>query len=138
MSTGGWFTGFTIDAEGNFFFRTDDRIRAIRYGAVLAPPDSTIEASASGSRIRVVVREKDGGPAAGVRVDFHAPEQGASCVLSPAFGITDATGAAAVNCYPTCVGGTYTVTARPLTATSNAAVTLTNPGGPCRRRAVRH
>lgn len=123
-----------IDAEGNLFFIDGSRrIRAVRYGAVLAPPNATIQASAQGSKIRAVVFDATGGPAPGVRVDFAAPASGASCSLSSTFAITDATGVANVSCTSNCVAGSYAVTARPLTASATASVSFTNAGGPCRR-----
>src|SRR5205823_4691738 len=49
--------GIAIDAEGNLFIHDagNRRIRAIRYGAVLAPPNATIQATASASTIRATV-----------------------------------------------------------------------------------
>jgi hypothetical protein len=127
-----------IDAEGNVFFSEDTRIRAIRYGAVLAPPSSSVQAVAIGSTVRATVFDSNGNPAPSVRVDFTAPTSGASCVLSSGFAVTDANGAAAVNCTANCIAGSYVVTAQPLAATSMATVTLTNVASPCRHRAVRH
>lgn len=131
--------GVAVDAEGNLFFNdcNSQRIRAIRFGAVLAPPDSTIQAAAAGSTIRATVFKSTGEPAEGVRVDFSAPPSGATCTLSSAFAITDVNGVAAVVCTPNCIAGTYNVRAQPLTATSVASVSFTNGDGPCRRRAVR-
>jgi sugar lactone lactonase YvrE len=131
--------GIAVDAEGNLFFHDagNRRVRVVRYGAVLAPVNATIQATASGSLIRATVFDADGGPAAGVRVDFTAPSSGASCALSNAFGITDVNGVAAVTCTSNCIAGTYSVNAQPLTASSQASVLRTNPSAPCRRRAVR-
>ena len=133
-------TGIAVDAEGNLFFSDGNnfRVRAIRYGAVLAPSGSTIQATASGSTIRAVVSTSAGRPAEGVRVEFAPPSGGASCILSSPFAITDANGVASVSCTSNCVPGTYSVTASPLTASSTASVSFTNGGGPCRRRAARH
>jgi sugar lactone lactonase YvrE len=132
--------GIAIDAEGNLFIHDagNRRIRAVRYGAVLAPARATIQASAEGAVIRAQVFDAEGHPAPGVRVEFAAPSSGASCALSTPFAITTPSGVAAVNCAPNCIEGTYGVTARPLTASSFATVSLTNVAGPCRRRAVRH
>lgn len=129
-----------VDAEGNLFFNdcNNQRIRAIRFGAVLAPPNATIQAAAAGSNIRATVFTSAGEPAEGVRVDFSAPPSGATCTLSSAFAITDANGVASVTCTPTCVTGSYSVRAQPLTAAATASVAFTNAAGPCRRRAVRH
>ena len=132
--------GLAIDAEGNLFVHDggNRRIRAIRYGAVLAPPNATIQAVISGGTIQATVFDSAGFTARGARVDFSAPSTGASCTLSNAFAITDATGIATVRCSPNCIAGNYQVTARPLTSTSTTSVSLVNPGGPCKRRAVRH
>lgn len=131
--------GIAADDEGDLFFVDSDnlRVRAIRYGAVLAPAGATIQATASGSTIRATVFDALGRPAPGVRVDVAAPVMGSSCTLSSAFAVTDANGIATVSCTPNCVAGSYSVTARPLTASSTATVSFTNGGGPCRRRAVR-
>jgi len=131
--------GLAIDGDGNLFLHDagNSRIRAIRYGAVLAPPDATIHASVSGSTIHATVFDDQGQTAPGVRVDFNAPASGASCALSSSFAITDAHGVASVRCTSNCIAGTYAVTARPLTAASIANVPFTNAVSPCRRRAVR-
>ena len=132
--------GIAVDAEGNLFFSDGDnrRIRAVRYGAVLAPPNATIQAAASGSMIRAMVFDSSGNPAPAVRVDFTPPSSGASCIVSSSFAITDANGVASVSCSSNCIPGTYAVTAQPMTAASTAAVPLTNGSVPCRRRTVRH
>jgi sugar lactone lactonase YvrE len=133
-------TGLITDSEGNLFFHDagNRRIRAVRYGAVLAPPGATIQATATAGTIRAAVFDVDSHPAPGVRVDFTAPASGASCILSSPFAITDPTGNAAVTCTSNCIAGTYSVAAQALTASSLASVSLTNPAGPCRRRAARH
>jgi sugar lactone lactonase YvrE len=132
--------GVAIDRNGNLFFvdAGNQRVRAIRYGAVLAPVGATIQATASGTTIRATVFHPNGRPAPSVRVDFAAPSTGATCALSSAFAITDANGVATVSCTPSCAGGTYSVTAQPLTATSSASVSFTNVARPCHQRAVRH
>ena len=132
--------GVAIDTEGNLFFvdTLNQRIRAVRYGAVLAPPGATVRATAAGSAIRAIVVDANGAPAPSVRVDFAAPASGASCALSNPFAITDPNGVATVSCTSNCVEGTYSVSARPLTAGSVATVSLTNRAGPCRHRSVRH
>jgi hypothetical protein len=131
--------GVAVDAEGNLFVADGEnlRIRAIRYGALLAPPAATIQASKEGSTIHATVHDAEGHPARNVRVDFDVPASAASCILSAPFAITDADGTATIACTPNCVAGTYSVTARPLTSTASATLSLTNRG--CnRRRAVRH
>jgi hypothetical protein len=140
MNNGSQASGIAVDAEGNLYFQdaSNRRIRAVRYGAVLAPAGATIAASANGSTIRVTVRDSRGVPAPSVRVDFTAPSSGASCTLSSSFAITDADGLAAVSCTANCISGTYSVSARPLTASSTASVSFTNATGPCRHRSVRH
>ncbi len=132
--------GLAIDREGNLFFvdAGNQRVRAIRYGAVLAPPGATIQATTSGTTIRATVFHPDGKPAPSVRVDFTAPPLGATCALSAPFAVTDQNGVAAVSCTPNCNGGTYGVTARPLTSASSASVTFTNVARPCHQRSVRH
>ncbi len=131
--------GVSIDADGDLYFFDggNRRVRAIRYGAVIAPPNTTIAATASGSTIRASVLHSNGLPAPSVRVDFTAPKSGASCTLSSPFAITNASGVASVSCSWNCVPGTCSVTAQPLTASSTANVSFTN-AGPCRRRAARH
>ncbi|HEV2722779.1 MAG TPA: IPT/TIG domain-containing protein [Thermoanaerobaculia bacterium] len=138
-NAGGQACGVAVDAEGNFYFQdaANRRIRAVRYGAVLAPPNATITAVATGAAIRATVLDAAGHPAPSVRVDFVPPAAGASCTLATPFAITDANGVAAVTCTPNCIAGTYSVTATPLTSSSAAAVSMTN-SGPCRRRAAKH
>lgn len=129
-----------IDDEGNIYFNDGDnlRVRAIRYGAVLAPANATITAAATGGRITASVHDALGHPAPSVRVDFSAPASGASCTLSSPFAITDWSGVATVTCTPNCTPGTYSVTAQPLTALSKVSMSFTNENVPCRRRSVRH
>jgi len=132
-------TGIAVDTEGNLYFQdaANRRIRAVRYGAVLAPPGATIAVTASGSTIRATVRDSTGRPAPSVRVDFAAPSSGASCKLSNPFAITDTNGAVTMSCTPNCIPGSYSVTATPITTAAQASVTFTNGGVPCRRRASR-
>jgi len=130
-------SGIAIDREGNVFFCDTWRIRAIRYGAFIAPANATIAATANGSTIAATVREVAGNPAANVRVDFAAPIAGASCTLAVPFAITDANGVATVTCTPTCAAGTYSVTATPLSGGVNATVSMTNSGH-CHTHAARH
>jgi sugar lactone lactonase YvrE len=130
--------GVAIDRDGNLYFFDGGnwRVRAVRYGAVLAPVNASIQATASGAMIRATVFHANGRPAPSVRVDFTTPASGASCTLSSSFAVTDADGMAIVSCTSNCIAGTYSVTARPLTASSSASVSFTNPPGPCRRRSV--
>jgi sugar lactone lactonase YvrE len=133
-------SGVAIDRDGNFFFQdsSNRRVRAVRYGAVLAPPGATITASRNGSVIRTTVLDANHQPAPSVRVDFTAPTSGASCTLSNSFAITDENGVAAVVCTPNCVAGTYSVTAQPLTSLATATAPMTNDAQPCRQRTIRH
>ncbi len=129
--------GIAIDAEGNIFFCDgQSRVRAMRYGAVLAPQNGSITATTAGPKILATVRDGAGRLAPGVRVEFTAPSSGPSC--SAPFAITDASGIATTTCTPNCIAGSYTVEARPLGASSAATVAFTNPARPCRARAVRH
>ncbi len=131
--------GVAVDAEGNIFFCDGlTRVRAIRYGAVLAPAGATVQAIADGSSLRATVLDAAGRPAPGVRVDFSAPASGASCVLAGSFAITGADGVATVTCARNCVAGAYKVIARPLTSSATAEIPLANSDDRCRRRSVRH
>lgn len=138
-------TAVAADEEGNLFFNDGNnlRVRVIRYGAVLAPPDATIRALTYGSTIQATVLDSAGEPAEGVRVDFISPSSGPSCHFpnnANAIGVvTDTNGVATTSCVPDCLGnGSFAVTARPLTANASASVTMADVSGPCRRRAVRH
>lgn len=132
--------GLAVDAEGNLFFADgfNNRLRSIRYGAVLAPAGATIQASATGTTVRAAVFDSHGHPAEGVRVDFAAPQAGPSCSLSSPFAITDASGVATVSCMTNCVEGNYSVTARPMASSATGAVAMTNGRCPPRRRSARH
>lgn len=137
--------GVVADRDGNLFFADGDnlRIRAIRYGAVLAPPGAAIQATSSGSTIRATVFDANGHPAEGVRVDFTAPSTGPSCHFpnnATTIGVvTDPSGEATTTCVPNCAGsGSFVVTAQPLTAKATATVSLSDTAGPCRHRAARH
>lgn len=131
--------GIAVDAEGNVFFCDGlSRVRAIRYGAVLAPAGATVQASADGSSLRATVFDAAGRPTPGVRVDFTAPASGASCILASAFAITDANGVAAVSCARNCIAGAYGVVARPLGSSASATIPRVNADDRCRRRSVRH
>ena len=137
-SATGTAVGIAIDEEGNYFFVDigHRRIRAVRHGAVLAPPNAQIDLTTNGSLVRAMVRDGTGRPAQSVRVDFTVPP--ATCTLAKPFVITDASGSASVTCAPGCIAGSYDVTARAAGSTASASAQLTNAGGKCRRRAVRH
>lgn len=140
LNRGAGYPGIAIDADGNLFFSDPQnrRIRAIRYGAVLPPPNATIALSVSGAAVRATVRDPSGRPAPSVRVEFDTPLSGPSLILSKEFAITDANGIAAVSATPNCVAGTFMITARPVASATTASVSVSNAGGPCRRRAARH
>jgi hypothetical protein len=139
VDRGAGFSVFAIDRDGNLFFSDpgNRRVRAIRYGAVLPPPNAGISVVASGWNVRATVSDASGHPAPSVRVEFASPAAGASCVVSSSFAITDSNGEAVVSCTPNCVPGTYDVIARPITSTSSAKVSSTNSGR-CRHRSARH
>ncbi|HEY8181960.1 MAG TPA: IPT/TIG domain-containing protein, partial [Thermoanaerobaculia bacterium] len=61
---GGQAIGVAIDDEGNLFFGDagNNRIRAVRYGGVMAPVGSTIQLTASGSNLRATVIDAIGRP----------------------------------------------------------------------------
>jgi len=136
-NAGGQACGIAVDREGNLYFQdaANRRIRAVRYGAVLAPQNATIGATATGFLIRATVRDGNGQPAPSVRVDFSGPTSGAAC--SAPYAITDVNGVATATCTPNCVAGTYAITATPLTSSSKATVSMTNDGH-CHPRAARH
>ena len=137
---GGQGTGVAIDAEGNYYFvdAANRRVRAIRYGTLLAPQGATMELSVIGSGIRARVLDASHQPAPSVRIDFSVPASGASCTLSSPFAITDANGVATMTCASNCVAGTYDVTATPLTASSQKVSMTNSASGPCRRHGARH
>ncbi|MBZ5625734.1 MAG: hypothetical protein LAQ69_44630 [Acidobacteriia bacterium] len=136
-------TAVAIDAEGNLFFGDGSnlRVRAIRFGAVLPPPNARIEArggtpqnapatTAFRAPLEVLVMESANRPAPGVRVEFSAPTSGASCVFSNDTNvlgvITDRSGRAQANCTAGSQQGSYSVTATPITSSATARFALTN------------
>lgn len=128
--------GIAIDAEGNLFIHDagNRRIRAVRFGALLAPANAKVQATANGAAIRATVFDSSDHILPGVRVDFTAPSTGPSCTLAKPFAITDANGVATTTCTPSCRGnGSFTITVRPLTASATASVTMYD-STLCRRR----
>jgi trimeric autotransporter adhesin len=136
-------SGVAMNSEGDIFFQDsrNNRIRAIRYGSVLAPlnaqiriirgaPQSALTTTAFDIPLEVVVLDSSGNPAPGVRVEFSAPSSGPSCTF--AYGttivgvVTDRTGHASAICTANAQKGTYRVTATPLTATASASFALRN------------
>lgn len=140
---GGLISGIAVDREGNLFFSDDvnRRIRAIRFGAVISEPGSTVSSTrGTPQSVRVntelllpleaTVRDGLGEPAAGVRVDFSAPPAfGPSCLSgsSTAFSaLTDRSGKAQARCVANGAVGSYTITATPLGSSVSASFSLTN------------
>jgi sugar lactone lactonase YvrE len=138
--TGGQADGVTVDPEGNLYFvdTGNRRIRAVRYGAVLAPAGAVLRAERSGNTIRATAVDEAGKPLESVRINFAAPSSGATCLLSNSFAITDHDGVARSTCTPNCIGGDYAVTATMVNASPSASTTFSNADKPCRRRAARH
>jgi sugar lactone lactonase YvrE len=132
-------SGIVIDDEGHLYFNDGGhlRVRAIRFGAVLAPAGAMLAVTARGQTIEARVSDRDGRPAPGVRVDFQAPSSGASCRLSRPFALTGADGLASVECAPSCARGSYVVNAQAVGSVEMRSVAFTNETGSCRRRAVR-
>jgi hypothetical protein len=139
-------SGLTIDAQGNIllFDGNNRRIRVIKQGAVIAPPNALAQATRGSPQsasigtlfpapLEVTVKAT-WGPAPGVRVDFSAPSSGASCVFSNhtrTIGIlTDRDGKATASCRATGQPGSYTVTGTPLGSGQTGSFSLTNtPAG---------
>jgi len=136
-------TGIAISSEGDIFFvdSNNHRIRAIRYGAVLAPPNAQIQCTrgtpqsgpattAFALPLETQVLDSSGHPAPGVRVEFSAPANGPSCIFANGTNfigvVTDRTGHASATCTANAQQGAYSVTATPLTATATTQFSLTN------------
>ncbi len=147
-------SGYAIarDAEGNLFFWDpgNERVRAVRFGAVLAPPNAQIlatlgdgqsapAATVFASPLEVTVKTEGGIPAPGVRVDFVAPSTGPRGVFSNGLRsisvLTDRSGKAQAICTASCEAGSYPVTASALGSTAQVRFTLTNTSS--RRRCTR-
>jgi hypothetical protein len=92
---GGENNGVAFDADGNLYCSTGVllRIRAIRFGAVLAEPGSSVTASAGtdqsaaartefAMKLEATVRSPAATLENGIRVDFVAPSAGPSCTLT--------------------------------------------------------
>ncbi|MBI3666399.1 MAG: hypothetical protein HY236_09290 [Acidobacteria bacterium] len=131
--------GVGIDAEGNLYFVDGEnrRIRAVRYGAVLAPanaraeirggtPQSSPLSTAFATPLTVAVLDGTGQPAPNVRVDFDAPATGASCLQPHFFAITGRDGVAKATCTANSTPGTFTVTATPMATMISLRFTLIN------------
>ncbi|MCX7170039.1 MAG: IPT/TIG domain-containing protein [Proteobacteria bacterium] len=141
--TGAQSAGVAVDTEGNvFFFDVGNlRVRAIRYGAVMAGQASTVNVGSGSAQTTLVgtsfpitlqidLKSSEGSPAYGVRVDFTAPNSGASCTFpngSAAYStLTDTNGHASATCTANTQAGVYRVTATPLALGQSASFSLTN------------
>lgn len=135
--------GITIDHEGNLIFvdGINRRIRAIRYGAVLIPPDSVTQALSGSLQtttvstpfpepLSVLVLNGNGNPAGNVRVDFTAPDEGASCSFvnqkRSVSVLTDRRGIASAACTANGSAGPFAVAAIPLGSTASLEFSLVN------------
>jgi len=136
-------SGLTIDAQGNIllFDGENRRIRVIKQGAIVAPPNAFAVATGGSPQsapvqapfsqlLEVTVKASPGIPAPGVRVDFSAPSSGASCIFSnhtrTISVLTDRDGKAAARCRATYPPGSYTVSATPLGSEQPGSFALTN------------
>ena len=143
-----------VDGEGNLVFHDNfnHRVRAVRFGAVLAPPDSMITLSAGSGQsaplgtafpvpLEISVKTSWGSPAPGVRVDFQTPPSGPSCVFAngttSASALTDRSGRASAICRAAGTVGSFEVAATPLGSGASVTFDLINTARPPRRRAVR-
>jgi sugar lactone lactonase YvrE len=135
--------GVAIDAEGNVFFVDPGnfRVRAVRYGAVMAEPGSTVTASGGSAQmtptgttfataLQITLKSPDGTPENGIRIDFAAPTSGASCTFaggSSTFStLTDIDGHASATCTANTQAGAYHVTTTPLALGQSVSFLLTN------------
>lgn len=138
--------GIAVDAEGNLFFYDAGnlRIRAIRYGAVIAEPGSAVAATGGTPQavpagtaflpLEITLTSPTGTLENGIRVDFAAPSSGASCAL-PGGGSTFSTltgmdGRATAVCTANSLAGSYAVKATPLNLGNSATFSLLNGGAP--------
>jgi hypothetical protein len=121
--------------------------------AVLAPPGTTIQIAGSSSQVaalghefslpmRVAVRGEDGLPEPSVRIEFHSPESGPSCLfpdgMRAAAVLTDRAGTAQIRCRAWGSVGSYAVSATTTGSERSVAFSMTNSPAPPRRRAARH
>jgi hypothetical protein len=135
--------GIAVDIEGNLFFSDDStrRIRAIRYGAVMAEPGSSVTVSSGDGQIagvgsafllvlQVTVKSPAGTLENGIRVDFVAPASGASCTFAGGTSnystLTDLDGHASATCTANAQTGRYAVLATPLALTQSVSYSLEN------------
>jgi sugar lactone lactonase YvrE len=135
--------GIDTNSEGDIFLSdsSNRRIRAIRFGAVIAEPGSTITVIGDTSQtattqtkfsvpLEVTLMSPTGTPENGIRVDFSASISGASCKFpnggSTYSVLTDINGHASVVCTANATAGSYNVTATPLSLTQSVSFSLTN------------
>jgi trimeric autotransporter adhesin len=135
--------GIAVDAEGNLFFTDDSarRVRAIRFGAVMAEPGSSVTVSSGDAQttsagspfpgvLQVTLRSPAGTLENGIRVDFVAPASGPSCSFPGGLltysALTDLDGKASVTCTANTQAGRYQVTATPLALTQSVSYSLEN------------
>ncbi|MBM3747194.1 MAG: hypothetical protein FJW34_15510 [Acidobacteria bacterium] len=135
--------GVAIDGDGNLFFVDGEnrRIRAVRYGAVLAPRNSRAQIGGGTPQtapigmpyadpLAVVVLNADGTPAGHVRVDFSAPRSGPACVFANQQAsvavLTDRHGRAQAGCTANTSLGGFGVTAAPLGINAMVSFSLAN------------
>jgi hypothetical protein len=147
--------GIAVDREGNLFCSdpASQRVRAVRFGAVLAEPGSTAVASDGTPQttpgglpfprsLTVTVRSPAGTPENGIRVDFAAPSSGPTCAFQSGgvtySTLTDIQGRASATCTANSRTGSYAVVATPLALSQSVQFELTNSERPPRRRAARH
>jgi uncharacterized protein (TIGR03437 family) len=139
--------GTAIDSEGNLFLSELNglRVRAIRFGAVVSEPGSSVapsggtpQSAATGRAFPVPLQVRLTSPVGtlenGIRVDFVAPISGPSCVF-PGGGstystLTDVSGNAAAVCTANSRTGAYAVTATPLNLGHSATFSLANSAAP--------
>jgi len=135
--------GIAMDGEGNLFFADSGnrRVRAIRYGAVMAEPGSTVAISSGSAQtsltgaaftnaLKVSLKSPEGTPENGIRVDFSAPSSGASCTFADGKStystLTDISGDASPICTANSQVGAYGVTATPLALGQSVTFLLSN------------
>ena len=136
-------SGVAVDSEGNLFVADswNKRVRAVRYGAVMAEPGSSVSASGGSAQmaatgaafptaLQITLKSPEGTLENGIRVDFAAPTSGASCTFAGGSStysvLTDIDGHASATCTANAQTGAYSVTATPLALGQSASFALTN------------
>ncbi|MCX7172644.1 MAG: IPT/TIG domain-containing protein [Proteobacteria bacterium] len=135
--------GVAIDSEGNLFLADSNnrRVRAIRYGAVMAEPGSTVAVNGGSTQttstgtvfpvaLKISLKSPEGTPENGIRVDFAAPASGASCSFAGGGAtfstLTDINGYASAICTANSLAGSFSVTATPLALGQSVSFSLTS------------